>query len=182
MTTTASPRRRARTRAIATSLGLALALVLATAGAPAGASVTVSAPADDPPRYEHGELVDVSGTEPTAAADRYAIAQCVVFDFATGPVTPGTRCSTSSALPLAALTGGTTYTVNDYELEQSWTQSKDYTNPTSTPFSDDVDCVFEDNDPSVAHICALVVSYYDTPNYPAPPYTPVGSDQFVLAY
>lgn len=174
---TTNPRRRARTRALAASLGIALTLVLATT-APAGASVTVTPTSQvNPPLYTGGDEVTVSGTEPNAAADVFAVAQCVTYDFDTSTaVTPGTRCSTTSATSITPLTGGTSYSVPNYVLEESWTTSKDYTNPTSTSFADSVNCV--NNTPATSgEQCAIIVSYYDTPSF-----TPIGPDVASLTF
>ncbi len=166
--TTASPRRRARTRAIVASLAATLTVVLATAS-PAGAAVSVSGG----PTWTDGQLVTVSGnnsSKPTA--DVVTVAQCEV----TTGVTPGTRCSSTGATSFTAITGGT-FSVANFELDQAWALSWNYTvNPPTSSFTA-VDCATIGT-----ATCAVLVSFYDAPNYPAGPFTHVGAETFVVTY
>ncbi len=175
--TTPIPRRRARTRAIAASLATAVALVLAAA-APAGATVNVTGG----PTWTNGQTVIVSGdnaSHPTAT--HVTISNCEI----TTGITPGTACSTTGAIGFTALTPGTpkTYSLS-FDLDADWSVSWDFTvNPPVPDFTHPVTCANSTGTPTPPQICGVVVSYYNSPNYPNPgPITQVSHETFTITY
>jgi len=170
---TTNPRRRIRSRAIVATIAAALTVVLAT-GSPAGASIGVSGGSP----WTDGQPVTITGSRPTtgpmAGATHRTIAQCNVLGRTT-QASWGEQCSQVGVVGFTAV-GTATFTVSNYALDRDWTTSVDFTTGGTTSF-DPADCSATGGDQ-----CAVVISYYSIPNYPAGPYTHLGAEKFDITY
>jgi hypothetical protein len=143
---------------LATALMMAALMMAATA---AQAAISLSHSTVSDPDTVGVSLVSLpSGAE---AATHVTAAECNVTGAA-----PGERCNVATAVGFTAVDD-----FDDFGLDVDvWAAFSDWDFTEQEPALTDSECAETEGEDE----CGIAVSYYYAPNFPAPPYVPVGAD------